>query len=78
MVFRIVGGLLGIGIILALAAGYQDGEFTPRNIIMMGGIGVIFLAYAIMGPKRVQGFFTSAAGDDEDTQQNQEGKTKLS
>ena len=67
MVFRIAGGLLAVGIFCALFLGSQDGEFTPRKAIMMGGIGVIFLAYAIIGPKRLQNLFTTDAEDDVDT-----------
>jgi hypothetical protein len=66
MVFRIAGGLLAVGIFCVLFLGSQDEAFTPRRAITMGGIGVIFLVYAIMGPKRLQGLFTRVAGDGED------------
>ncbi|MBW1774003.1 MAG: hypothetical protein JRJ82_14085 [Deltaproteobacteria bacterium] len=77
MVFRIAAGLLGVGIVWMLASGYQDGEFTPRKVLMMLSLGGIFLAYALMGPKRLQGIYTSVVGDDEAgaEEQDQEGET---
>ncbi len=78
MVFRIAGGLLAVGIFCALFLGSQEGEFTPRSILMMLFFGVVFLAYAIMGPKRLQGLYTRVVGDEEASaaQETQEKKSE--
>ena len=78
MVFRIAGGLLAVLFFWLPMTKYQNGELTSGDAYAMVSLGVLFLAYAIMGPKRVKGFFTSAAGDEEDAQEKAEEKTKLS
>ena len=78
MVFRFAAGLLGAGIFWILVSGYQDGEFTPKNVIMMLSVAGIFLAYAIIGPKRLRKMYTSVVGEDgaNPEGEDQEGEIK--